>query len=218
MGQTSRRTCRGTSTKKYLWYIFKRKGGWTISYKTRYHFLKYPCVYVLKCSHVCVGGFPGGTSGKEPTCQCRRHWDASSLPGSGRSPGGRQGNPLHYSCLDNPKDRGAWQATVHGVAKSWTRLKWLNMHSRMYYLREKWYTQDSQQRCTTVENVMARNKDGRKSGRGHLLHFTMHFSTVWIFKIQHKCLIIVINDKNAHSNFKWSYFFSIIIFNFWNLN
>ena len=45
--------------------------------------------------------------------------DAGSIPESGRSPGGGHGNPLEYSCLDHPMDRGAWQATVHGVAKSW---------------------------------------------------------------------------------------------------
>ena len=43
--------------------------------------------------------------------------DMSSIPGSGRSPGGGNGNPLKYSCLGNPMDRGAWWATVHGVAK-----------------------------------------------------------------------------------------------------
>jgi len=45
-----------------------------------------------------------------------------SVPGLGRSPGGGHGNPLQYSCLENPMDRGAWQATVHEVTKSWTRL------------------------------------------------------------------------------------------------
>ena len=49
--------------------------------------------------------------------------DASSIPGSGRSPGEGNDNPLEYSCLENSMDRGAWQAIVHGVAKSWTRLK-----------------------------------------------------------------------------------------------
>ena len=56
--------------------------------------------------------------------------DAGSIPGSGRSPKGGHGNPLQYSCLENPMDRGAWQATVYGVAKSWTRLKQLSMHAR----------------------------------------------------------------------------------------
>ena len=49
--------------------------------------------------------------------------DAGSIPGLGRSHGGGHGNPLQYSCLDNPMDRGAWWATVHRVAKSRTRLK-----------------------------------------------------------------------------------------------
>ena len=46
--------------------------------------------------------------------------DAALIPGSGRSPGERHGNPLQYSCLENPMDRGAWWATVHRVPKSWT--------------------------------------------------------------------------------------------------
>ena len=48
--------------------------------------------------------------------------DAGSIPGPGRSPGGGNGNPLQHSCLENPMDRGAWQAIVHEVAKSCTRL------------------------------------------------------------------------------------------------
>jgi len=48
--------------------------------------------------------------------------DVGSIPGSGRCPGVGSGNPLQYSCLGNPMDRGTWQATVHGVTKSWTRL------------------------------------------------------------------------------------------------
>ena len=49
------------------------------------------------------------------------------FPESGRCPGEKQGNPLQYSCLENPMDRGAWQATVRRVAKNWTWLKWLNV-------------------------------------------------------------------------------------------
>ena len=52
------------------------------------------------------------------------------IPGSGRSPGGGHGNPRQCSCLENPMDRGAWQATVHGVTKSQTWLKWLNTHKQ----------------------------------------------------------------------------------------
>ena len=66
---------------------------------------------------------PGVTSGKEPTCRCKRLLgDAGSIPESGRSPGEGNGNPLKYSCLENPMDKGAWRATVHGVTKSQTRL------------------------------------------------------------------------------------------------
>ena len=60
-----------------------------------------------------------GEAGKEFACNAG---DAGSIPGSGRSPGEGNGNPLQYSCLENPMDRGAWQATVHGVTKSRTRL------------------------------------------------------------------------------------------------
>ena len=49
--------------------------------------------------------------------------ETGSIPQSGRSPGGHHGNPLQYSCLENPMDGEAWQAMVHRVAKSWTRLK-----------------------------------------------------------------------------------------------
>ena len=55
--------------------------------------------------------------------------DVGSIPGSGRPPGGRHSNPLHYSCLENCMDRGAWRATVHRVAKRQTRLKQLHTHT-----------------------------------------------------------------------------------------
>ena len=59
--------------------------------------------------------------------------DAGSIPESGRSPGGRNGNPLLYSCLQNPMDAGAWRATVHGITKSRTRLSDLEcMHAYAY--------------------------------------------------------------------------------------
>ena len=64
-------------------------------------------------------GFPGGASGKELTCQCRRLRDSGLIPGSGRSPGEGHDNPHQYSCLQNPMDRGAWRAIVNGVAKSY---------------------------------------------------------------------------------------------------
>ena len=54
--------------------------------------------------------------------------DMGSVPGSGRSPGGGHGNLLKYACLENPMNRGAWWTTVHGVAKSWTRLSDQHTH------------------------------------------------------------------------------------------
>ena len=70
-------------------------------------------------------GFPDGSVGKEPACNAG---DADLIPGWERFPWGGHGNPLQFSCLENPMDRGAWQATVHGVAKSRTWLKWLSTH------------------------------------------------------------------------------------------
>ena len=60
-------------------------------------------------------GFPGGSDHKESACNVG---DLGSVPGSGRSSGGGRGNPLQYSNLENPADRGAWRATVHAVAKN----------------------------------------------------------------------------------------------------
>ena len=57
--------------------------------------------------------------------------EEGSIPGSGRPPGERHGNPLQYSCLENSMDRGAWQSTVQGVAKSWTRLSH-GVHTHIY--------------------------------------------------------------------------------------
>ena len=63
-------------------------------------------------------GFPCGSEGK---ASARNAGDQSSIPGSGRFPGEGNGNPLQYCCLENPLDGGAWWATVHRVANSWTQ-------------------------------------------------------------------------------------------------
>ena len=59
------------------------------------------------------------------------------MAGSGRAPGGGHSNPAQYSCLENPVDRGAWRATVHGVAQSHTRLERLSMHARCKAYRSR---------------------------------------------------------------------------------
>jgi len=63
--------------------------------------------------------FPGGSDGKESSCNAG---DLGSILGPGTSPGEENGNPLQYSCLENPTDRGAWWATAHGVIRNQTRL------------------------------------------------------------------------------------------------
>ena len=76
--------------------------------------------------------FPAGSDGKAPVYNAG---DQGSIPGSGRSPGERNGNPLQYYCLENPMGRGAWRATVHGVAKSRTQLSdfTFTFHFTYYY-------------------------------------------------------------------------------------
>ena len=64
-------------------------------------------------------GFLGDSVVKNSLASAGGAGDPGSIPGSGRSPGGGNGSPLQYSCLENPVDRGAWQATVYGVTKSW---------------------------------------------------------------------------------------------------
>ena len=93
------------------------------------------CIYFFICICVCGAGgrsFPDGPSDEEPASNAGDEREVGSIPGSGRSPGGGHGNPLQYSCLENPTDRGAWRAMVHRVAKSQTRLKQLHTHACVY--------------------------------------------------------------------------------------
>ena len=71
--------------------------------------------------------FRGGSDSKESTCNAG---DPGLIPGLGRSPPEGNGNPLQYSCLDNSMDREAWQAIVHRVTKSWTRLIWSDLKAK----------------------------------------------------------------------------------------
>ena len=88
--------------------------------------------------------FPGGSDGKASVYNVG---DLGLIPGSGRSAGEGNGNPLQYYCLENPMDRGAWQATVHGVAKSWTRL------SNFTYLLT--YSQTDDHVCGVINTGLA---------------------------------------------------------------
>ena len=82
---------------------------------------RFQYISTIKCTRLKVLlGFPISSNGKESACNAG---DLGLIPGLGRSPGEGHGNPLQCSCLENPMDRGAWWATVHGITKSQTRLK-----------------------------------------------------------------------------------------------
>ena len=104
---------------------------------------------------------------KNPPANAGDVTDAGSIPGLARSPGGGHCNPLQYSCLENPMDRGAWRATIHRVAQSWTRLKQPSTHTytNHYNLLLKtlevrwWWSQsnlsahDATQNCTLTKKI-----------------------------------------------------------------
>ena len=77
---------------------------------------------------------PRWCSGKESACSAGAEGDPGSIPGSERSPGGGNGNPLQYSCLENPIGRRALRATVHGVTKSWARLSNSHTHTHTQFV------------------------------------------------------------------------------------
>ena len=85
---------------------------------------------LIQCPNLAINskdlGLPWWLSSKESVCSAG---DPGSLPGLGRSPGKGNDNPLQYPCLENPMDRGAWWAIVHGVSQSQTRLKRLSSNS-----------------------------------------------------------------------------------------
>ena len=85
-----------------------------------------------------VMDFPGSSADKESACN---EGDPGTIPGSERFPGEGIGYPLQYSCLENSMDRGAWQATVHGVTKSWTQLSSSAQHrlSDVFNSRDNYY-------------------------------------------------------------------------------
>ena len=99
-------------------------------------------------------GLPGGASGKELVCPCRRHKRCGFHPWVRKSLWRRKCNPLQYSCLGNPMNRGAWQATVHGVAKSQTQLE---------RARKKSCTQESHPTEAWHASVAGRERGRRKS-------------------------------------------------------
>ena len=91
-----------------------------------------PLLYYLEVNPRHHRGFPGGSVSKESACNAG---DAGSIPGLRRFPGEGNGSPLQYPCQENPMDRGAWRATVHSVAKSWTQWVTKHAHTAKMYLK-----------------------------------------------------------------------------------
>ena len=88
--------------------------------------------------------------------------DSSSFPGLGRSPGGGHGNPLQYSFLENPMDRGAWRATVHGVTKNWTQLGvWVHNNILQYRTRRRGHIHQCNQ--GSISNRLNRQKTSKST-------------------------------------------------------
>ena len=121
----------GVSCHCLLWYT------WESTVNSFYN----PCLhshwhYLNFMSYLCYG-FLCGTGGYLPTSEgdIGEVRDPASISGSERSPGGRNGNPLQYFCLENPMNRGTWRATVHGVTKSWKGLKQFSRHTPLLQQR-----------------------------------------------------------------------------------
>ena len=89
------------------------------------------CTYTLYILYTYIYGLHQWLSSKESACNAGDTGDAGLIPGLGRSPWGRHGDPLQYSCLENSMDSGDRRVTVHGVAESWIWLKRLSMHTHM---------------------------------------------------------------------------------------
>ena len=103
--------------------------------------------------------------GKKSACISGAAGDVSSIPGLGRSPGEGNGNPLQYSCLENPMDRGAWWATVHGVAKSQTGLKQLSVQSASWLLSSSAIILPEVVNCVLFICRAGGGRGGRGAGR-----------------------------------------------------
>ena len=110
LGSYLRQKCKDKSILKHLWLTVLRRLCWEL-----WTLLEETVARKPICRQFGVfTGFPGGSNSKESACNAG---DPGSIPEFGRFPGERSGYPLQYSCLENPTDRGAWQATVHGVAR-----------------------------------------------------------------------------------------------------
>ena len=124
-------------------------------------YMKYMCLYTWNTGiYVCVHEiFPDGSVVKNLSANAGDAGGVGLIPGSGRSPGGGKGNPLQNSCLENPMDRGAWWATVHSVAKSWTWLKQLStaqhiyIHTHIYVIAQSWKNKNKSENFSEILEI-----------------------------------------------------------------
>ena len=127
--------------------------------------------------------------------------DTGSIHGSGRSPGGGHGIPLQYSCQGNPKDRGAWWAMVHMVTKSWTRLRWLSMHTdRILFRHEK---EGNLAICENIDEIWRGHAKWNNLERdGKILYVLLY---TWNIKKTLKLTQSEISQKEKHkSTYIWN--------------
>ena len=129
---------------RIIFFFLPRSYDSIYSFSHQFYLMSFLCqVWVLDKKQ----NFPGGSDGKASVYNAG---DPGSIPGLGRSLGERNGNPLQDYCLENPMDRGAWQATVHGVVKSRTR-----QSDFTHYIR-------SRQKHVKVQEHMMIRHDGKK--------------------------------------------------------
>ena len=140
-------------------------------------------VFTLSSSTLCTRrnvtarSEPRWLSPKESACDAGDARDPGLIPGSGRSSGAGNGNPLQSSCLENPMDRGAWWAIVHGVAKSWT---WLSVHAHTHRVSPD-VSETSEMPCHLIWDEMSRRPgclDATPASR-----FGIYSSSCWVLRI-----------------------------------
>ena len=126
-----------------------------------------------------IQAFPGGSEGKE---SAHNVGDQSSIPGLGRSPEEENGNPLQYSCLENPMDRGASWASVHRVAKSQT---WLRDFTFTFFHE---YTKSMKNQTLRWKRIcLDKSLQSRKLSPTHLLSFGTYYLSINLFKYLSLC-------------------------------
>ena len=143
--------------------------------------------------------------------------DVGSIPGLERSPGEENGNPLHCSCLENPMDRGAWQSTVHGVTKSWTRysdwqqqqhVKHLEVHTHHFLT-----TDTSSSPSRTIFTTVITTAISFSSSSSSFPSFTSSPASPHFFSFSS---LLLFSHHNFHSHFNFHCLEIWKLYDYWN--